>query len=158
MMWYIYGNLSEAACVELVEDARAKIHLAPLAVEKLRAVRHINLPAGESCRLDFEVPDEKNDNSCCMVYFQGPQASDHKTQLISRLALQYLEQPTFDQLRTVEQLGYVVAARRYESRDVNGAWIIVQSPGSSSSKILQSVDKHMQTMWGKVKELTEKDF
>ena len=42
-----------------------------------------------------------------------------------RLALQYLEQPTFDQLRTVEQLGYVVAARRYESRDVNGAWIIV---------------------------------
>jgi hypothetical protein len=29
-MWFIYGNLSEEAAVEIVEDARTKINLAPV--------------------------------------------------------------------------------------------------------------------------------
>jgi secreted Zn-dependent insulinase-like peptidase len=90
-MWFIYGNLSEEASIEIVEDARTKINLNAVAKEQLRAVRHIKLPNGESCRLDFEVPDEKNDNSCTMTYFQGGQSGDAKTTLLTMLMAQYIE-------------------------------------------------------------------
>ena len=35
--------------------------------------------------------------------------------------MQYLDEPTFNQLRTIEQLGYVVFARNVSHRDVLGA-------------------------------------
>jgi secreted Zn-dependent insulinase-like peptidase len=90
-MWFIYGNLSEEASVEIVEDARSKINMAALEKEQLRAVRHVKLPEGVSCRLDLEVPDEKNDNSCTLTYFQGDQCSDARTTLLSSLLAQYIE-------------------------------------------------------------------
>ena len=34
--------------------------------------------------------------------------------------MQYLDEPTFNQLRTIEQLGYVVFARKSDYRDVMG--------------------------------------
>jgi secreted Zn-dependent insulinase-like peptidase len=34
------------------------------------------------------------------------------------LTEQFLDEPTFNQLRTIEQLGYVVFTRKNETRDV----------------------------------------
>jgi secreted Zn-dependent insulinase-like peptidase len=39
--------------------------------------------------------------------------------------MQYLDEPTYNQLRTKEQLGYVVFTRRCDYRDVMGAQFII---------------------------------
>jgi secreted Zn-dependent insulinase-like peptidase len=44
-----------------------------------------------------------------------------KKKLIHQVVMQFLEEPTFNQLRTIEQLGYVVYSRRCTYRGVMGA-------------------------------------
>jgi secreted Zn-dependent insulinase-like peptidase len=39
--------------------------------------------------------------------------------------MQFLEEPTFNQLRTIEQLGYVVFARKCCYRGVHGTQFII---------------------------------
>ena len=57
------------------------------------------------------MPEPTNQNSCLVSYYQyglalGPNAD--RISLLNYLAVQFLKEPTFDQLRTKEQLGYVV--------------------------------------------------
>ena len=76
-------------------------------------------------RLDFKTPDPTNENSCFVSYYQYGRAaaidddsSQGKTALLNQLAVQFLSEPTFDQLRTKEQLGYVVFSQRRIIRDI----------------------------------------
>jgi len=48
-----------------------------------------------------------------------------KKKLLNLITYQYLDEPTFNQLRTIEQLGYVVFTRQSSVRDVLGVWFLV---------------------------------
>lgn len=69
-----------------------------------------------------------------------------------------MDEPTFNQLRTIEQLGYVVFSRPSNLRDLNGLWFLVQSPSKSCEHIVNSLGDHLDTMRKKVKELSDEDF
>ena len=70
-MWFVYGNYSADEAIEIVGNAQEKFNMKPVPKDKLRAVRTVNLPAGRMVRLDQEVIDPANDNSCTMTYYQG---------------------------------------------------------------------------------------
>ena len=74
------------------------------------------------------------------------------------MVLQYLDEPTFDQLRTKEQLGYVVFSRPRDQRNVLGAWFLVQSPGKDCLHLRNRVQVHLNKMRTKVQNLTEDEF
>ncbi len=71
-----------------------------------------------------------------------------------------MEEPSFNQLRTIEQLGYVVYARRTNYRGLSGAQIVVQSPKESCEYIVNSINKFLASMLEKVKsdQFTDEDF
>ena len=69
-----------------------------------------------------------------------------------------MDEPTFNQLRTIEQLGYVVWARPISQRDINGAWMLVQSPEKGCAHIKESMNKHLENMRAKVAEMSDSDF
>lgn len=81
-----------------------------------------------------------------------------KKKLLNLITYQYLDEPTFNQLRTIEQLGYVVFTRQSSVRDVLGVWFLVQSPSKCCEHITGSFNKHIDDMQQKVKELTDDDF
>ena len=72
--------------------------------------------------------------------------------------LQYLDEPCFNQLRTIEQLGYVVFSMGANYRDVMGARFLVQSSQYSCDYIVNSLHNFIQDYWGKVQQLTEEEF
>ena len=63
------------------------------------------------------------------VYFQSGQIDDGddgmRTQLLNNITHQYAEEPLFNQLRTIEQLGYVVWSWHNVVRNVMGFWLLV---------------------------------
>ena len=65
--------------------------------------------------VDYQSIHESNTNSALTSIFQTGQAS-YEERAISAILMKCLEEPTFNQLRTQEQLGYVVSAW-YESID-----------------------------------------
>jgi len=72
--------------------------------------------------------------------------------------MQFLDTPTFDELRTVQQLGYVVFSRPSFIRDVLGGWFLIQSPGKGCSHIANSLNAHLVNMGTKAAEISEEDF
>ena len=58
-------------------------------------------------------------------YGNMPAKDGTKLLLLSKLVHQWLKEPTFDQLRTKESLGYVVWALRSVTRDVQQAYFLI---------------------------------
>ena len=84
-------------------------------------------------------------------YFEvGLEGTDLRTKMLHSVVMQYLDEPTFNQLRTIEQLGYVVFSRRSEYRDVIGTQFIIQSPKESSEYLVSRLNLHLDTMRTKV--------
>jgi len=85
------------------------------------------LPANTEHRLDFDVVDKTNENSAFVSYFQHGlvDAQDFRTIVLLKLTHQFLEEATFNQLRTIEQLGYVVFTRVSNFKDARGIQMLV---------------------------------
>ena len=163
MMWYSYGNLSIDQSKQIVEQAVQLLNLQTVAKEELPDLRIVDLSThpGNFHRLDFSVPDPKNENSCLVSYFQyghDDGLNGGKLNLLNQLAMQYLQEPTFDQLRTKEQLGYVVFSQQRKARDVISAWFLIQSPKKDCLHIRTRLDIHLAKMRTKMAALTDEEF
>lgn len=78
--------------------------------------------------------------------------------MTNQLVMQFLQEPTFDQLRTKEQLGYVVFSRPRAARDIISAWFLIQSPGKGCEHIRTRLDVHMAKMRVKARNMTDDEF
>ena len=72
--------------------------------------------------------------------------------------MQYLDEPTFDQLRTKEQLGYVVSSGPKTNRDIIGAVFLIQSPTKDCEHIRKRLDIHLCKMRVKMAQLSDEEF
>lgn len=69
-----------------------------------------------------------------------------------------MQEPFFNDLRTQQQLGYVVFSRPITTRDVIGAQFLVQSPTRSCGYITQAVNNFLEAMRKEVEQMTEADL
>ena len=113
MIWSFFGNISKESALKTVQTARKEFNLSGTKREELKPFQLIKLPEGQQ-RVDFPVEDITNENSALISYFQHSlvEATDLKTCAQLSLTEQFLDEPTFNQLRTIEQLGYVVFTRQ----------------------------------------------
>jgi len=72
--------------------------------------------------------------------------------------MQFLQEPFFNELRTKQQLGYVVMCRPSMNRDVVGAKFLVQSPTRSCEYQAHSVNNFLIEMKQKVNNISDEDF
>lgn len=159
MVWGFFGNLDKQASVSIARQASSKFNLSSTERHHLNDWRVIQVPKGEA-RLDFDVSDSTNENSALVSYFQrGLVAeSDLKSAKMMDLIWQFLEQPTFDQLRTSEQLGYVVFTKKVETRDVHALQFLIQSPKYGCSHLRNSLDRHLGQMRVKATQMADSEF
>lgn len=88
-----------------------------------------------------DVAAEHQDNAV-MLYLQG--ADDSLTeQAALQLFAQTLSTPFYYQLRTEQQLGYIVFGSYYPVRDMPGAVFVVQSPQTGVVEIKQAIDRFL---------------
>ena len=86
-----------------------------LSVKDLLGARVIN-PLGNH-KTSMKVLEDKNDNSAFISYYQyNINAKDIKKDVLFALLSRYLSQPFFNELRTEQQLGYVVHSTEYAPR------------------------------------------
>lgn len=90
-------------------------------MEEIGEFNPIALKVGNSTLLEMPLEDKKNENSCTLTYYEiAPIKGDYKQALVNDVMMQWLNEPFFDDLRTKQQLGYVVFSRGYNNRDVVG--------------------------------------
>ncbi|EDK46772.1 conserved hypothetical protein [Lodderomyces elongisporus NRRL YB-4239] len=117
------------------------------------------LQEGEAIRFEKELLDKNNINSCIEYYLQfSPNNDDPKLRVLTDLLATIIREPCFDQLRTKEQLGYVVFSGVKKGRTSLGFRILVQSE-RSSEYLEYRIEEFLAKFGSFVNlELSDKDF
>lgn len=146
----VHGNVGPEDAINLLDVLEAKLNKAkPLPLLQRLKGREAELEKGTS--MFHVVQNDVHKSSCVEMYLQcGLQATRPNTQL--ELLAQILNEPTFNVLRTKEQLGYIVQSGVRQACGVQGLRVIVQSdrnPNFVESRIeafLGSMRSHLEDM------------
>ncbi|CAO1621115.1 unnamed protein product [Jaminaea pallidilutea] len=122
-----HGNLTESqskSLMQLVETTLAPKSLSP---SELISPRSLVLPVPSNTRWVKQVADPDNVNSSIEVYCQVGDPTDRRSKATLDLLSQIASEPAFDQLRTKEQLGYIVFSSARKSIGSMGFRVLIQS-------------------------------
>jgi secreted Zn-dependent insulinase-like peptidase len=72
--------------------------------------------------------------------------------------MNYIQEPYFSDLRTKQQIGYVVFSRHSQMREVIVCQFLVQSSEKSCEFIINATNNFLTELREKVKELSDEDF
>ena len=118
-----HGNVTREDALTLISEVRQ--YLQTSAERELPPFGTVlKMPDQQRVVLELEVP---HDDSALVVYLQAPDDSLQSRALLSVLGTM-IRAPFFDELRTENQLGYIVNAGSMSLMDVSGLVMYVQSP------------------------------
>ncbi|KAF9291020.1 Insulinase (Peptidase M16) [Linnemannia elongata] len=145
----VHGNMDRGQALRVSEIVEEGLGAAtrPLVPSELTAMRSLLLPEGYQAVYQRDTPDPSNLNSGIEYFIQmedvphlppsslSPSsknqdtlARDHKTtRALTQILAQIIQEPCFHQLRTTEQLGYIVQSGIHTFGPLTGIKILVQS-------------------------------
>ncbi|CAF2706664.1 unnamed protein product [Rotaria sp. Silwood2] len=149
----MYGNLTKNQAIEYMTSVEQKFQekrfYQPLFPGMWFNQRELILPDG--CNYAYTMLNDAHKLHAIEVYLQCFQQTFENNALLE-LFCHLVDEPCFDQLRTKEQLGYVVSAGTRRSRGVQGFRVIVQSarePDYINQRIelfIDSIKEYISTM------------
>jgi len=140
--------------------------IADLVYEQLK-ITETNLPIPLDARV-LRMPKAKDTakltgyilsstDSAVLKYYQG-RDNTRKEQMLTNILGAMIAQPYYEDLRTSQQLGYIVQAGMAKHARVPGINLIVQSPTASVDKIEKSNEKFIKEFTKILNKLTNKDL
>jgi insulysin len=153
----VHGNLQPAQAVELAELAESTLRHAPLSPAELLSHRSLVLPRGSSHAWQIDVSNADNVNSSIEYYCQVGDPSDIRQRATLALLAQIAQEPCFDQLRTKEQLGYLVFSSVRKSIGSMGFRILVQSE-RDAAYVESRIDAFLDTFKAQLEGMTDAEF
>ncbi|PWN29969.1 hypothetical protein BDZ90DRAFT_229012 [Jaminaea rosea] len=127
-----HGNLTSSQATSLVDLAESTLQAQPLSPAELISPRSLLLPVPSETRWRKQVKNPENVNSSIEVYCQVGDVGDARKRATLGLLSQIASEPVFDQLRTKEQLGYLVFSSARKSVGSMGFRVLVQSERDAS--------------------------
>lgn len=114
-----------------------------LPTKELARVQQVQLPLGSDTLLLHPNPNIQNTNSALLsMYCIG---QDPKDAIRALLLQSVLDQPFFAQLRTKQQLGYIVAVEFSREGLMSKIGFVIQSSTRSPDVLLDAVDKFLRS-------------
>jgi len=148
-----HGNVTQAEALELVSELRR--YLGSSTEQELPPFGTVvDMPDTARVVLELEVD---HDDSALVVYLQGP---DDSLQTRARLAVlgNMIRSPFFDDLRTENQLGYIVNAGAMSLMDVSGLVMYVQSPVADPLTLESYTDNFISAYGVMLDNMSEAEF
>lgn len=138
------GNISEEGALDMIASVQATLKFAPLPKVERVERRIVQMPAGEELVLRQVHPNADDNNSAIELYFQtGPQGESFEHDVQLDLIANILNKPAFHELRTVQQLGYMVFEGVSSSYGVRGIYVIVQSTVADPDELCKRIDQFL---------------
>ena len=156
----IFGNMAAADALGLADSIKEQLtsvagHAAPLESQHMRP-RAVQVPLGVNV-LRKDEPNEENENSAVDALWQIGVQNDRDIALLDMLA-RASSKPAFQQLRTTEQLGYIVWSGASAKNGVQSYRVLVQSSVKSPSHVESRILAFVDTIQQILDEMTEEEF
>lgn len=111
---------------------------------------------GKMGTLIFEK-DCHQDDSAIVIYYQSPTISAQQTALYN-LAVYSMSAAFFNQIRTKQQLGYMVGCSPFPLNRHSGIVLYVQSPNASPDTLTEAIDDFLNQFFLILLELSQKQW
>ncbi len=134
----IYGNYNAAETQQVSQMLASVVSDTPAPAMPERKV--LKLAPGESMQYPVDVP---HDDSVVAWYLQGAGDSWHD-KAATALTAQIMSSGFFQELRTEQQLGYVVGAAYFPKAEVPGLVLLVQSPVADAGAVGLAMQEFLQ--------------
>ena len=128
--------------------------LNPDRVAKVHKNDLINLPEESNSVRFVEI---NNEDSAIVVYLQGTNRSIQERVKFSLLN-QIIQTPFFSELRSVQQLGYVVFSTYFPIARVPGLMFVIQSPNVEPQDMDKAISTFLDGFSDSLDDLSDKDF
>ncbi|ODA82847.1 hypothetical protein RJ55_01356 [Drechmeria coniospora] len=154
---YAHGNIHKGEALKVTDMVESILKARKLPESQWPIIRSLMLPAGSNFVYRKTLKDPATVNHCVETYFFVADRSDQAARAKTLLLDQMIHEPTFDQLRTKEQLGYIVFSSTRTLYTVSGFRFLIQSertPEYVDKRIEAFLARYSQTL----DKMTEADF
>ena len=155
--WLIQGNISQQEAFEIAKSTQDLMQKKSLATDKTPVVRIVNIKKRSISYMIKTLNDEENQNSAIISYFQLGKLSIEEMS-IAKVLENYLSERFFDQLRTKQQLGYLVSMQYSGHRKIDCFTAQVQSPNKSPEYISRMITEFLKDNHEAISNITEEEF
>ncbi|XVF46119.1 hypothetical protein PTKIN_Ptkin03bG0001100 [Pterospermum kingtungense] len=144
-----HGNLLEKEVLDISNIFKSNFSVQPIPVTMRHREQVICFPSGANFVRDVSVKNKSETNSVLELYFQiEPEVGVEAVKLRALIDLfdEIVEEPLFNQLRTKEQLGYVVECSPRVTYRVYGFCFCVQSSKYSPVYLQERTDNFINSL------------
>jgi len=152
-----HGNLHKEEALKITDLVEKTLKPKRLPPSQWPVRRNLILPPGSNFIYERQLVDPANVNHCIeyMLYLGTGADRDLRAKIL--LIAQMTDEPAFNQLRTIEQLGYVVFSGGMITDTWAGYRILIQS--EKDCRYLEGRIEHFLTMFEKIlDEMSETEF
>ena len=153
----VHGNLFKEDALHMTNLIESTLKPRPLPQSLWQVRRNLILPEGKDLTYRRNLGDPANVNNCIEYYLHVGHYADMPLKAKLLLLGQMTDEPGFDQLRTKEQLGYIVFTGPKMAATTMGYRVIIQS--EKPTEYLEERINAFLAMFSKSLEtMTNKDF
>ncbi|KAJ1335357.1 insulysin [Microdochium nivale] len=154
---YVHGNLYKQDAHKLTDLIETILKPRVLPKEEWPIARSLIIPPGSNYLYSKTLKDPANVNHCIEYYLHIGPKGDRGIRAKTQLLDQILHEPAFDQLRTKEQLGYIVFTGVCPGATTYGFRVIIQS--EKKPEYLESrVDLFLAAQGAALEKMSDADF
>jgi insulysin len=153
----VLGNMTKEEALRVSDMCVDIFKAAPLVPSQRVPGRSFLLPYGNSYYHEVVLKDEKNINSCIDYTVQTGLITEDRKRATLELFAQIASEPVFNQLRTKEQLGYVVFGGVRSTRTTMGYRILIQSE-RITDYLEERIDNFLTHLDHVISNMSEEDF
>ncbi len=146
-----YGNVTQGQAVDAAKKASANLQLAPLAADQLLTTKTIRINEGDKLIAANNL--EVNNSAYRHSYLLGD--STPKTRAVASMLGNFFAEPYYSEMRTRQQLGYIVAGFMTEIEDELYARFIIQSADYTAAELQDRSEAFLATLPKILKELPD---
>ncbi|KAA8642913.1 hypothetical protein EYZ11_009044 [Aspergillus tanneri] len=152
-----HGNLYKEDALRMTDSVESILQSRPLPQSQWHVRRNMVIPPGSNYIYERVLKDPENVNHCIEYYLFVGDITDQALRAKLLLFAQMTDEPAFDQLRSKEQLGYVVwSGARYSATTV-GYRVIIQS--ERTAQYLESrIDSFLRNFGQVLEDMSDEEF
>lgn len=153
----VEGNVYREDALKLTDTIERILKPQPLPTSQWPIRRSYLLAPGSSYLYERQLKDPSNVNNCIEYMIQVGSRSDLELRARLLLFAQMTDEPAFDQLRTKEQLGYVVFSGSVSHMTTSVYHVLIQSE-KSPEYLERRVDSFLHNFRKTLEEMTDIQF
>ncbi|KAH6383666.1 hypothetical protein HBI60_254920 [Parastagonospora nodorum] len=151
------GNLYKEDALKFTDLAKRTLQPKKLAANQIPIRRNLLWPTGCNFIYEKQLKDPANVNHCIEYSLYAGYERDNNTRAKLMLLTQMTDEPCFNQLRTIEQLGYVVLSGQSSAGTWAGYRILVQSE-KDCRYLERRIEHFLDTFDKTLHEMSEAEF